>query len=168
MEKTPVLVDTNILSTFAKIKRLELLFKIMDRGELYISTSVLHELDIAENIGYDFVQTIFDYIDKERISILSMDDEESDLFLNLPDSFGRGERESVAISKSRDYIFVSNETKVKNYCDRNDIDIVDLPTLLRRAWKVGLKEKETVKNIVEEIEDKDNIIFKDRSIIFEE
>ncbi|MGM0405147.1 MAG: hypothetical protein ACQEQM_03290 [Thermoplasmatota archaeon] len=168
MEKTPVLVDTNILSTFAKIKRLELLFKIMDREELYISTSVLHELDIAENIGYDFVQTIFDYIDKERISILSMDDEESDLFLNLPDSFGRGERESVAISKSRDYIFVSNETKVKNYCDRNDIDIVDLPTLLRRAWKVGLKEKETVKNIVEEIEDKDNIIFKDRSIIFEE
>ena len=168
MEKTPVLVDTNILSTFAKIKRLELLFKIMDRGELYISTSVLHELDIAENIGYDFVQTIFDYIDKERISILSMDDEESDLFLNLPDSFGRGERESVAISKSRDYIFVSNETKVKNYCDRNDIDIVDLPTLLRRAWKVGLKEKETVKKIVEKIENKDNIIFKDRSIIFEE
>ena len=168
MEKTPVLVDTNILSTFAKIKRLELLFKIMDRGELYISTSVLHELDIAEKIGYDFVQIIFDYIDKERISTLSMDDEESDLFLDLPDSFGRGERESVAISKSRDYIFVSNETRVKNYCDRNDIDFVDLPTLLRRAWKVGLKEKETVKKIVEKIENKDNIIFKDRSIIFEE
>ncbi len=168
MEKRPVIVDTNILSTFAKIEKLELLFEIMDREELYISTSVLHELDIAENIGYDFVQIIFDYIDEERISILSMDDEESDLFLDLPDSFGRGERESVSISKSRDYIFVSNETRVKNYCDRNDIDIVDLPTLLRRAWKIGLKEKETVKKIIEEIENKDDIIFKDISIIFEE
>ncbi len=168
MEKTPVLVDTNILSTFAKIKRLELLFEIIDREELYISTSVLHELDMAKNVGYDFVQTIFAYIDKERISIISMNDEESDLYLELPDSFGRGERESVAISKSRDYIFVSNETRVKNYCDRNDIYIVDLPTLLRRAWKTGVKEKETVKNIIETIESKDNIIFKDRTIIFEE
>lgn len=167
MGKTPILIDTNILSTFAKIKRLELLFEIMDRKELYISTSVLHEIDMAENMGYDFVQIIFDYIDKERISIISMDDKETDLYLDLPDSFGRGERESVAISKSRDYIFVSNETRVKNYCDRNDIDIVDLPTLLRRSWKTGLKEKETVKEIVGEIENKDNIIFKDRTIIFQ-
>lgn len=167
MRKTPVLVDTNILSTYAKIKRFELLFEIIDREELFISTSVLHELDTAENMGYDFVKVIFDYIDKERISIISMDDEESDLFLGLPDSFGKGERESVAISKVRDYIFVSNETKVKNYCDKNDIDIVDLPTLLRRVWKTGLKEKETVNKIVGEIENKDNVIFKDRSIIFE-
>ncbi|MFP4051175.1 MAG: hypothetical protein ACLFVB_05490 [Thermoplasmata archaeon] len=167
MRKTPVLVDTNILSTYAKIKRFELLFEIIDREELFISTSVLHELDTAENMGYDFVKVIFDYIDKERISIISMDDEESDLFLELPDSFGKGERESVAISKVRDYIFVSNETKVKNYCDKNDIDIVDLPTLLRRVWKTGLKEKETVNKIVGEIENKDNVIFKDRSIIFE-
>lgn len=72
MDKRPILVDTNILSTFAKIKRFELLFEIMDRNELYISTSVLHELDIAENMGYDFVQIVFDYIDKEKFSIISM------------------------------------------------------------------------------------------------
>jgi len=60
MEKTPVLVDINILSTFAKIRKLGFLFRIMDREELYISTSVLHELDKAKNIGYDFVQIIFD------------------------------------------------------------------------------------------------------------
>ncbi len=57
---------------------------------MYISTSVLHELDMAKNMGYDFVQIVFDYIDKEKIYILSMDDEYSDLYLDLPDSFGRG------------------------------------------------------------------------------
>jgi len=97
-----------------------------------------------------------------------MSDREIEVYRDLPESFGKGERESVAISISRDYIFVSNETRVKNYCDKNDIDIIDLPTLLRRAWKTGLKEKETVKEIVEEIENKDNIIFKDKTIIFEE
>lgn len=60
MKKTPVLVDINILSTFAKIRKLGFLFRIMDREELYISNSVLHELDKAKNIGYDFVQIIFD------------------------------------------------------------------------------------------------------------
>ncbi len=54
----------------------------------------------------------------------------------------------MAISKSRDYIFDINETRVKNYCGKNYIDIVDLPTFLKRAWKTGLKDKETVKNIV--------------------
>lgn len=168
MEKTPVLVDTNILSTFAKIKRLELLFEIMNREKVHISTYVLHELDMAENVGYAFVQIIFDYIDKERISIISMSDEEVEVYLGLPESFGKGERESVAISRSRDFIFVTNETKVKNYCEKNCIDIVDLPTLLRRAWKTDVKKKETVKKIVEEIENKDNIIFKHRTMIFEE
>lgn len=168
MEKTPVLVDTNIRSTFAKIERFELLFEIMNREKVHISTYVLQELDMAENVGHAFVQIIFDYIDKERISIISMSDREVEVYLDLPESFGKGERESVAISRSRDYIFVSNETRVKNYCDRNDIDIIDLPTLLRRAWKTGLKEKETVKEIVEDIENKDNIIFKDKTIIFEE
>jgi len=45
---------------------------------------------------------------------------------------------------------------------------VDLSTLLRRAWKTGLNEKETVKKIVGTIENKDNIIFKDKTMIFEE
>lgn len=162
------MVDTNILSTFAKIRRLEILFKIMGRDQLYVSNSVLHELDMAKSLGYDFVQNIFGYIDIKKISILSMNDEEKDFYLELPNSFGEGERESVAISKYRSHIFVSNEKRVKNYCDRNNIYIVDLPTLLRRAWKTGLIEKEIVRKMVEMIEEKDNIIFKNKSIIFEE
>ncbi len=69
MDKTPVLVDINILSTFAKIERIELLFEIMNREKVHISTHVLHELDMAEDVGYAFVQIIFDHIDKEKISI---------------------------------------------------------------------------------------------------
>lgn len=168
MEKTPVLVDTNILSTFAKIDRLKLLFEIMDREKLYISTSVLQGLDNAKRVWYDFVRLIFEFINNEKISVLSLNEEETELYLSLPDSFGDGERESIAISKCRGYIFSSNENRVKNYCDKNDIKIVDLPTLLRRAWNTGLKEKEKVRDIVEAIEKQDSIIFKDKSIIFEE
>ena len=39
-----ILIDTNILSTFAKIDRLELLFKVFNQETLYISPNVFQEL----------------------------------------------------------------------------------------------------------------------------
>jgi len=39
-----ILVDTNILSTFAKIDRLELLFGVFKQKTLYISPNVFQEL----------------------------------------------------------------------------------------------------------------------------
>lgn len=168
MGKTPVLVDTNIWSTFAKINDLDFLFEVMERDKLYLSTYVLHELHTAEKIGYDFVKTIFQYIDRDKIATIAMDESEVKEFLKLPDSFGKGERESIVICRTRGYIFVSNEKRVKNYCELNGIDFVDLPTLLRRAWKKNFMDKDEGMDMVEKIEEKDNIVFKDKTNIFED
>ncbi|MGM0509515.1 MAG: hypothetical protein ACQESD_00095 [Thermoplasmatota archaeon] len=167
MGKTPVLIDTNIWSTFAKINDLDFLFDVIGRERLYLSASVLHELHTAEEIGYDFVKTIFGYVEKDRISTVSIDEEEIKDYLKLPDSFGKGERESIVVCENRGYIFVSNETRVKNYCERNEIKYLDLPTLLRRAWKKDFLSKGEVMKMVEKIEEKDNVVFKNKSTIFE-
>jgi len=55
-----------------------------------------------------------------------------------------------------------------NFCEREYIDVIDLPSFLRYIWILDLKSKEEVKKIVEIIEEKDNIKFVNISNIFKE
>ena len=57
-----ILLDTNILSTFAKIERLELLFSVFNTRKLFISPNVFNELIDARRLGYKHVESIFDLI----------------------------------------------------------------------------------------------------------
>lgn len=57
-----ILVDTNILSSFAKIGRLELLFRVFNQKTLYISPNVFQELKDARDKRYDFVELIFELL----------------------------------------------------------------------------------------------------------
>ncbi len=50
-----ILIDTNILSTFAKIDRLDLLEEVF--GEMHISPNVLDEVKRAEELGYSHAIT---------------------------------------------------------------------------------------------------------------
>lgn len=163
-----ILLDTNILSTFAKIDYMALLFETVRKKELGISTSVLHELEDARNIGLDFVDKIFQLINNNKILIFSMSDKETMWSMKLPSSFGKGERDSLAICKFRKGILFTNERKIINFCERESIDVLDLPSFLRYLWKSGMQSKKEVKKIIEIIEDKDNIKFVDITNIFQE
>jgi predicted nucleic acid-binding protein len=52
-----ILVDTNILSTFAKIKRMDLIFKVFGKN-CFISPNVLNEIKKAHQLGYEFSEIV--------------------------------------------------------------------------------------------------------------
>lgn len=162
MASRPILLDTNIISTFAIVGDIDFLFDSTKRDYLYISTNVLNELESAREMGYSFVGTIFTEINDKRIKVLSMNEEESLWSMELPTSFGNGERDSS------NGIFLSNEKKVFNYCSRESIRCLDLPSLLRHTWKTGARSKDEVEKIIQTIEEKDNIKFKNTSAILNE
>jgi len=164
----PVLLDTNIASTFAKIDDLNFIFILTGRSEIYISTSVLHELEEADFHGLVFVKPILNLIECGTISILSMTNEESRWSMNLPNSFGKGERDSLALCKYRNGIFLTNERKIINFCDRESIDSMNLSSILRYSWRSGLKTKEEVLKMIRRIEEKDNVRFKEITSILED
>lgn len=56
-----VIIDTDIISTFGKIKKYELLLMLFSNSKLFISSSVYHDLIIAKELGYDFVNYILNY-----------------------------------------------------------------------------------------------------------
>jgi hypothetical protein len=129
---------------------------------------VFNEIEEAAYLGFRFVEPVIKVINEGRLLVLSMNDEELKWCMRLPPSFGKGERDSLAICKFRYGLFISNEKKVINFCDKESIPALNLPTILRHSWKKGLQTKDEVMAMMQDIEDKDNIKFKDIINIFED
>lgn len=159
-----ILVDTNILSTFAKVNQLDLLEEVL--GNFHISPNVLEEVKRAEELGYTHAGEILKWVRNDRILIACPREEEVEAMDKLPPSFGRGEKDCLAIALKRDALFVTNEGKVLNYCERNGVDCARLNTILRKLWKKEGLEKEDVRNLIKEIEKKDNLVVTDKDSIF--
>lgn len=63
-----VVFDTDVISTFGKIKRLDLLQKLFPRDKFFIPSSVYDELINAREIGYAFAKYIIksEYVMRTR------------------------------------------------------------------------------------------------------
>ncbi|MFP4001846.1 MAG: hypothetical protein ACLFSM_05830 [Thermoplasmata archaeon] len=159
-----ILVDTNILSTFAKVNRLDLLEEVL--GNFHISPNVLEEVKRAEELGYPHAGEILEKVRNDEILIACPREKEVEVMDRLPTSFGRGEKDCLAIALKRDALIVTNEQKVLNYCKRNGVDSARLNTILRELLKKEDMEQEDVRNLIDEIEKKDNLVVTDKDSIF--
>lgn len=161
-----ILIDTNILSTFAKIDRLELLFRVFNQKTLYISPNVFQELKDARDKRYDFVELIFELLQSKKVKLLPLEEDEYMLMLELPKYFGKGELDSIAICTRRNYILLSNERKVIKFCEENEIDHFDLNGILNALWMFDIVSQEDVVQIINEMEEKDNLKIVSKEEIF--
>lgn len=71
-------------------------------------------------------------------------------------------------AKKRKGVFLSNDKRVINYCKKKDITCFDLCDILAALWKFKILKKDEVKEIIDEIEKKDNVFIPLKDIIFEE
>ncbi|MBI4141854.1 hypothetical protein HY484_02945 [Candidatus Woesearchaeota archaeon] len=163
-----ILIDTNILSTFAKIRKLESLLKIFEGKRVCISCNVLEEIKQAVGLGYVYASPIINLSMSKKIEIIELTKEEYLLSLSFPKNFGKGERDSLAIAKKRSWVFITNEKRVLNYCNDENISAVSLNSLLRLLWEEKIQTKEQVKDIINEIETKDSLIIQSKKDIIEE
>ena len=161
-----VFVDTDVLSTFSKIQRLQLLFDVFNQDKLNIATAVENEIKVGISKGYHFGHDIVVLQKQKRICIhqpIAVDH----LFMgSLPQTLGAGERESVAICKRLKAILASNERRVKHHCKKNQINCINLAEILRAFWEQHILTQSDVRKIINEIETKDRIKFRTIDPIF--
>ena len=163
-----LLADTNILSTFAKINELSLLSRLFGNQRLGVVPAVYAEFQAGVNKGYPDLQAVVKLIQQGRIDLMAPTAQEVFQEDGLPASFDAGERETLAVAKSRGYTILTNETQIKNWCQREQIDYWDLPGLLRALWRTNLASREQVRSLIDQIEAKDRIVFKNREAILHE
>ncbi len=161
-------MDTNIISTFAKVERLDLLSILFKGLTVAISGSVYIEIRHAEEKGYLFCKGIMDLVHQRKLQVISPSPEEYLSSKTLPKSFGLGERDSIAIAINRKVVFVTNEKKVVNYCEKKGVDVLTLNQLLRALWELKIISKDDVRELIDDMENKDNLIITSKEDILSE
>jgi predicted nucleic acid-binding protein len=149
-----IVVDTSILSTFACIRRIELLFAVAETDSLHLAPAVINEFKLGLQKGLDFLQPIIDGLASgTKFYSVDLTSEEKSLINTLPSSLNAGERESIAVCiKRTGSKLLTNDKRAHNYCKANHIPSLDLKLVLRQLWKAGHCTKEEVRFIMAEIE----------------
>ncbi len=148
-----IVADTDILSIFARIKRLDILSKMFDT--VLISPSVRFELNRG-GIDIRKLNHVFVTLQKDELKELG----------KAPSGLDRGERECYVVAKRRNLPLASNETLVSRLCKKENIGYLSLPRILRFAISENLITRYDAKRLVNEIENEEHTVIKNKEEIF--
>lgn len=159
-----VILDCDIASCLAKIDKIDLLSSAFPDFEVYITESVSIELLRASQAGFSFPDRIF-----KNIPVISLNQDERIMLQDIPKnrSIHFGEAEGLIISKNRNAIFLTNDSRAVRYCRDNDTKVLDLRDILLLLFKRRALTREKMKDLIRDIEDMDNITIKDKSSILD-
>jgi len=122
-------LDCDILSTYAKINRIELLEELFP--ELFMPYAVYVELITAKTMGFDFPDRVFK--SKVKLTALKPDElKDFEIFVKMP-QVHHGEAEGMSIAKNRNAVFLTNDGKVVRLCEEKGIMVLDLKDVLGRS-----------------------------------
>jgi predicted nucleic acid-binding protein len=153
MSQQSVLLDTNIVSIFAELDKLDLLVRVLHQHQLQVAPTVYKELSVGLNRGHIFLQQALDLIGEDKqIHVVSLMQEEANLLRMLPAWLGSGEAESIVICQSRSGIFTSFDRKAVDYCRNNSISVFTLNDILAALWVGKIVSKDEVRTIIATLE----------------
>ena len=121
-----VISNTTVLSNFASIYQLDVLRQLF--GTIYISTEVYEEIQHGLDENYEFYNVIEGLIRPPNqsgwLAMTSMvDDQEINLFSQMPARLHRGETSCIAIAKRRDWLLLTDDRAAREYAIKLDIHI---------------------------------------------
>jgi len=161
-----ILLDTNIIGTFALIGAINLLFALFAKDEIGVASAVYAELVAGVREGRQFLHPAVELVESGELTLFALTAEEVIQRLNLPSSLGEGEAESITLCKSRGAAFVTNDRRARSFCLSAGIEVFDLIDILRSFWKLGVCSKRKVRQLVADIETKEGMVIKHKEEIF--
>lgn len=157
-----ILLDTDVLSAFAKISGLDLLNELFSGEEMLIANGVYEELAYIRESGYDFVDQIFSFVRNTPMNEAELDKYHS--FLKRT-NLGKGELQCIAVCIVRGHPFITNDRKARNFASAKGVVTWDIPDILKALRMTGIKSKEDVASLMELLEQKDMMIIKNKNQI---
>ena len=159
-------MDTDVLSIFAKIQRLPLLFAVFDQDTLNIAAAVENEIKTGISRGFHFSDDIIALQTEGRIYTYHPTTVDQEFISSLPQTLDAGERESMGLCKRFTATFASNERRVMHHCQTNGIHCINLVDILRLLWELKILTQTDVQKIITEIETEDHLKFRTTDPIF--
>ena len=153
-----VISDTNILSSFSAAKALHLLLHLFPEVVMYIPPAVESELQAGVNRGITHLNAIVEAIAAQQIQILKLSAEERQSLQFFPKKLNMGEREAIILAKNRQSPLLSNDKRaIHYYCQQQDVEVIDLPELLRSLWLENIVSRSQVRRLLKQMADVENL-----------
>lgn len=128
--KFPLVIDTETLSSFAWIKRMDIL-ETLYSGKMSTTEIILvHEICVIQHI----FRQVQNSIHNNHINIIGIEPYDKigiEYSKLISGKYGRGEASCMAYLKYNEGTLVSNDLKdVKYYCEKHNIDRIGTPHIL--------------------------------------
>lgn len=146
------LIDTDILSIFAKADGLSILCRLLECEKLPITPSVLDELLVPLEYGYDFPRDILSKTDIVAVMPEEIEGYES---LRLQGRLSTADAEMIAICKQRGWLYITMDKVALRTAKAAGVDTADLRVLLEAIKRAQLLGQEQLRALIERMERKD-------------
>lgn len=133
-----IVADTDFLSAFFKIGRVDLIYEALAADKIYITQAVFDELAKAP-FFYDFVRKV------ERIERISVDKISRDIQSAM---LGKGESESISYALKTDSILLSNDKKAGEFAEDLGIKVLDVVSFLLLCRDTGVLSANDIEHVI--------------------
>jgi predicted nucleic acid-binding protein len=161
------LIDTNILSIFAKADGLSVLCRLLGCEELPITPSVLDELLVPLEYGYDFPQKVLDIVEVVAVTKREIEMYEA---LRLQGRVSTADAEMIMVCKQRGWLYITMDKVALRVAKTSGVETADLQALLEAIKRRELLNPEQLRMLIDrmEQEDRTRLPYKDSILADEE
>ncbi len=157
------ILDTDFLSSFFKIERLDLILKALNLEHVVIPSTVYEEL--KESKFFDEIIHLFAFIEKELsdkrfilvknvdLSTLANFTEEETI------SLGRGELGCFMLAKQSEETIFIDDNKARMVAKDKELKVVSIPSFLLYCKRKNLVSFDQMKQIIDNLKTKDHYEF---------
>ncbi len=131
------ILDTNILSLFAKVNSLNILQQFATLP-LYITPVIQQELEAGLKREVHYLADVLQLVKSGRLQVIRPNKADEQFISKLPPKLGLGEAEAIALCQRCNMVFITRDRKAANYCERSGIGFIRLTDLLEQLKIAGL------------------------------
>lgn len=153
MTEARIIVDTDILSMFAKVDAIELLEEFLGKGRVTMTPAIRDEIATPLQYEYTFPKAVLSRIPVIPLAERAWQEHERLWTIGLP--LGRGELEAIAFCRAEGAFFATNDSAARRFAQAQGVQVISLQAILRGLWLSGIRSKAEVKGLLERIKEAD-------------
>jgi predicted nucleic acid-binding protein len=161
-----IVADVNILSTFARVGEVKLLFALFPKAEIVVTPAVQFEIMAGVHQGFSFLEEVVSLIESGHLRLEALTKHELLEKQRIPATLGEGEAESIVLCQSRGWTLLMNDRRARNFAESVGLTVYDLRGLLRALWRYGIRSKKQVRQLADRMEAAENMVIKNKEALF--
>jgi len=140
-----IIIDTDFLSAFLKINKIDLVFRALETKEIVTTDAVLNE--IGQSLLYEkfleLLESKENRIVVKKVRIVSSR------------NFGLGELECIALAEKTNSLLLMDDREAGRFAEEKGIVVMDIITFLLRCKLNSILSREEIKQIIQELKEED-------------